>query len=95
MEALASVGMMTESWRDAWILRFGVGIKELDGCVLINPQALVVVRFLGKLSVLLGRALGLGACLLSVTGVGLFAQATSGGLGAVRARSLGSSQSLW
>ena len=89
------MGMMTESWRDAWLLRFGIGIKELDGCVLVVPQALVVVRFLGKLSVLLGRALGLGACLLSVTGVSLLARATSGRLGAVRARSLGSSQSLW
>ena len=48
------MGMMTESWRDAWLPRFGIGIKELDGCVLVVPQALVVVRFLGKLSVLLG-----------------------------------------
>ena len=38
----------------AWLLRFGVEREELDGCVLVVPQALVVVRFLGKLSVLLG-----------------------------------------
>ena len=85
------MGMMTESWRDAWLLRFGVGIKKLDGCVLVVPQALVDVRLLGKLSVLLGWALGLGASVLSVTGVGLFTRATSGELGAVRAGSLGSS----
>ena len=58
-------------------------------------EALVVVRFPGELFAILGQALGLGACLLSVTGVGLFARATSGKLGAVRAGSLGSSQPLW
>ena len=48
------MGMMTESWRDAWLHRFGVEREELDGCVLFVPQALVVVRFLGKLFVLPG-----------------------------------------
>ena len=87
--------LMTEGWRDAWLLRFGVEREELDGCVLVVSQALVVVRFLRKLSVPLGQALGWGARLLSVTDVSLFARTISGELGAVRAGSLGSSQSLW
>ena len=37
-----------------WLLWFGVEIGELDGYVLVSPQAFVVVRFLGELSVLPG-----------------------------------------
>ena len=43
-------------------------------------EGLVVVRSPGKLSVLLGQALSLGACLLFVTGISLFVCGISGRL---------------
>ena len=69
-----------------------VEARELDDPVW---AALAAVRPLGVLSVLLGWSPGLGASLLLVISVGVFARVVSEeGLGAVRAGSLGVNQSL-